>query len=261
MLVDAQNEPVTGYQDADIEGFKASLLSGQIAPALFQALPGVIFWMKDLSGRFMFVNKAFCDEVAMRDAEDLLGLKDEDIFPPELAAKYQADDEKVLALGEALWNAAELTPTRSGGVEWRSTSKMPLMSKEGECVGTAGISRRMGHDEGLPVPTRHHKLAVIIAGIYEHLDEGIDIAEIAKRAAVSLSTLERLFKEHMKTTPRRFIMQVKMSAACDRLINTGMKVNEVATSLGYEEHANFSRAFSKEMGMSPTSYQRYYKKG
>jgi len=89
----------------------------------------------------------------------------------------------------------------------------------------------------------------------------IDIAEIAKRAAVSLSTLERLFKEHMKTTPRRFIMQVKMSAACDRLINTGMKVNEVATSLGYEEHANFSRAFSKEMGMSPTSYQRYYKKG
>lgn len=248
-------------QNADVEGFMSSLLPGQIAPALFQALPGVIFWMKDAQGRFMFVNQAFCSELAMRDADDLLGLKDEDIFPPELAAKYQGDDERVLSSGQALWNASELTPTRSGGVEWRSTSKIPVMDKHGECVGTAGISRRMGHEEGLPVPTRHHKLAVIVASIYEHLDEGIDISGIARRAAVSLSTLERLFKEHMNTTPRRFIMQAKMSAACDRLINTGMKVNEVAASLGYDEHANFSRAFSKEMGMSPSSYQKFYKRG
>ena len=111
------------------------------------------------------------------------------------------------------------------------------------------------------MPTRHHKLAVIVAGIYEHLDEVVDISGLAKKFAVSLSTLERLFKEHMNTTPRRFIMQAKMSAACDRLINTGMKVNEVAASLGYDEHANFSRAFSKEMGMSPSSYQKYYKRG
>ena len=239
----------------------SSLLPGQIAPALFQALPGVIFWMKDVNGRFVFANKAFCYEVAMRDAGDLLGLKDVDVFPPELGEKYQADDEKVLASGEALWNVSELTPTRSGGVEWRSTSKIPLMSKDSRCVGTAGISRRMGHEEGLPVPTRHRKLAVIVAAIYKHLDEGISIASIAKAASVSVSSLERLFKEHMDTTPRRFIMQVKMSTACDRLINTGMQVKEVAASLGYEEHANFTRAFTKEMGMSPRSYQKYYKKG
>ena len=248
-------------QDAYIEGFMSSLLPGQIATALFQALPGVIFWMKDLHGRFMFVNNAFCYEVAMRDAADLIGCKDEDVFPHELAVKYQADDERVIVSGQALWSASELTPTRLGGVEWRSTSKIPLLGKDEQCVGTAGISRRMGHDEGLPLPTRHHKLAVIVANIYERLDEGIDISEVANRAAVSISTLERLFRKHMNTTPRRFIMQAKMSAACDRLINTGMQVSEVAASLGYGELANFSRAFSKEMGMSPSSYRRYYKKG
>lgn len=256
-----QTGEVKDVQDIDIESFMASLLPGQIAPALFQALPGIIFWLKDAEGRLMFVNQAFCSELAMRDTKELLGLKDENIFPPELAAKYQADDERVLASGEALWNASELTPTRSGGVEWRSTSKIPVMDVDGHCVGTAGISRSMGHEEGLPVPTRHHKLAVIVAGIYENLDEVVDISGIARKSAVSLSTLERLFKEHMNTTPRRFIMQAKMSAACDRLINTGMKVNEVAASLGYDEHANFSRAFSKEMGMSPSSYQKYYKRG
>ena len=66
------------------------------------------------------------------------------------------------------------------------------MGKGEQCVGTAGISRSMGHDEGLPVPTRHHKLAVIVASIYEQLDEGIDISEVANRAAVSLSTLRAL---------------------------------------------------------------------
>ena len=65
----------------------------------------------------------------------------------------------------------------------------------------------------------------------------------------------------MNTTPRRFVTQVKMSAACDRLINTGMQVSEVAASLGYDEHGNFSRAFNKEMGMSPRAYQKYYKQG
>ncbi|MBT8045399.1 MAG: AraC family transcriptional regulator [Verrucomicrobiae bacterium] len=248
-------------QGAKVEEFVSRLTPGQIAPALFQALPDVIFWIKDGEGRFVYVNKAFSYEVANRDATELIGLRDEDIFPPELAKNYQIDDEAVLSSGEALWNKSELTPTRSGGVEWRSTSKIPLQSLEGQWVGTAGISRRMGHDEGLPMPTRHHKLAVIVAAIYQHLEKGISITELAKAASVSISTLERLFKEHMNTTPRRFIMQVKMSAACDRLLNTGMQVKEVAGSLGYDDHANFTRAFTKEMGMSPKAYQKFYQKG
>jgi PAS domain S-box-containing protein len=242
----------------DLEGFSARLMPGQIAPALFQALPDVFFWIKDEAGRFVYTNKAFCHEVA---EDDVSGMRDEDIFPPELAQNYQQGDEEVLATGEAFWNKLELIPTRAGGVEWRSTSKIPLKDVDGSWVGTAGVSRRMGLVEGLPMPTRHHKLAVIVAAIYQHLEKGVSIAELAQAAAVSMSTLERLFKEHMNTTPRRFIIQVKMSAACERLINTGMQVKEIASSVGYDEHANFTRAFTKEMGMSPRSYQKFYKKG
>ena len=87
---------VENVQTIDFDGFIEDLLPGQVATALFQALPGVIFWMKDSEGRFVFVNKAFCYEVAMRGADEILGLKDEDVFPRELADKYQADDEAVL---------------------------------------------------------------------------------------------------------------------------------------------------------------------
>ncbi|MBT8037388.1 MAG: AraC family transcriptional regulator [Verrucomicrobiae bacterium] len=256
-----QFDEVEAPPEYDFEGFSSRLMPGQIAPALFQALPDVFFWIKDEDGRFMYMNKAFCHEVAMGDVSELVGLKDEDVFPSVLAMNYQRGDEEVLESGVAFWNKSELIPTRTGGVEWRSTSKIPLKDVDGNWVGTAGISRRMGHVEGVPMPTRHHKLAVIVAAIYQHLEKGVSIVALAKAATVSVSTLERLFKEHMNTTPRRFIMQVKMSAACDRLLNSGMRVKEIAVSLGYDEHANFTRAFTKEMGMSPRSYQKHYKKG
>ena len=235
-------------------------MPGQIATALFQVLPDVIFWIKDKDGRFVYVNKAFCHDMAVMSSVQMVGLKDEDIFPKELAKVFQRGDEEVLASGVPMWDKSELVSNRLGQVEWRSTSKIPLCDVSGKWIGTAGISRKMGRvDESLG-PTRHHKIAIIVEAIYEHLDKRIGVAELAVAAAVSVSTLERLFKEHMNTTPRQFILQVKMSAACDRLINSGLQVKEIAASLGYEEHANFTRAFTKVMAMSPRSYQRFYKR-
>ena len=249
----------------DFKGFTERLEPGQIAPALFQALPDVIFWMKDEEGRFVYVNKAFCHDLAAKEESEVLGLKDENLFPAELAKVFQADDEAVFESGAAIWNKSELVPNRLGGVEWRSTSKIPLKDKEGRWVGTAGITRKMGHVQGYPYfaqgASGHHKLSVIVAAIYEHLGKEVSVKELAEAASVSISTLERLFREHMNTTPRKFILQVKMSAACERLLQTNMLVKEIAESLGYEDHANFTRAFTKMMGMSPSSYQKFYKQG
>lgn len=246
------------------EGFAAQLMPGQIAPALFQALPDVIFWMKDERGRFVYVNRAFCYDVAVKEEEEVLGLKDKDLFPSELAEVFQHDDETVFQSGEPIWNKSELVPSRLGGVEWRSTSKIPLKDRDGKWIGTAGIARRMGHVQGLSYLAQgtsgHHKLSVIVAAIYENLGMEVGVKELAEAAAISMSTLERLFREHMNTTPRKFILQVKMSAACERLLNTNLLVKEIASGLGYEDHANFTRAFTKVMGMSPSTYQKFYTK-
>lgn len=236
-------------------------MPGQIATALFQALPDVLFWIKDSDGRFVYVNKAFCVDVAVMNASEMVGLKDEDIFPPELAEVFQRGDEQVLASREPMWNQSELVPNRLGHVEWRSTSKIPLQGVDGDWIGTAGISRKMGRGNDMREVGHHHKMVIIVDAIYAHLAKSISVTELAEAASVSVSTLERLFKEHMHTTPRRFILQVKISTACDQLMNTEMKINEISTNLGYDEQANFSRAFTKTMGMSPTSYRGFYKVG
>ncbi|MBK1830639.1 AraC family transcriptional regulator [Verrucomicrobiaceae bacterium R5-34] len=248
------------HPELDAKGFTATLMPGQIAPALFQALPDVIFWIKDAEGRFVYVNQAFCHEVAKMSEDEVLGLKDGDIFPPTLAKVFLRGDQRVLKSRKPKLNKPELLPNRMGGVEWRSTSKIPLQDLEGNWVGTAGISRKTGYSEQLPTSGGQRKLSVIVAAIHDNLQHQVSITSLAQAASISVSTLERLFREHMDTTPRQFILQVKMSAACDWLMNTEMQVREVANALGYEEHANFTRAFTKLMGMSPRAYQEFYKK-
>ena len=101
---------------------------------------------------------------------------------------------------------------------------------------------------------------MIVEAIHENLHRSVSIVDLAEAASVSVSTLERLFRDHMNTTPRKFMLQVKMSAACDWLMNSEMQVKEIATRLGYQEHGNFTRSFNKLMGMSPSAYQEFYKK-
>ena len=248
------------YHELNAKGFTANLMPGQIAPALFQALPDVIFWIKDSVGRFVYVNQAFCHEVAKMSEGEVLGLKDDDVFPPALAKVFLRGDQQVLESRKAILNKPELVPNRMGGVEWRATSKIPLQDIKENWVGTAGISRKMNYGERLPTSGGQHKLEVIVGAIHENIQQRVSIASLAEAASISVSTLERLFRDHMDTTPRKFMLQVKMSAACDWLMNTEMHVKEIATGLGYEEHANFTRAFTKTMGMSPRAYQKFYKK-
>jgi PAS domain S-box-containing protein len=62
--------------------------------SLVESLPQNIV-RKDLDGRFTFVNEFFCRTIG-KSVDQIIGKTDFDFFPPELAAKYQMDDRRVL---------------------------------------------------------------------------------------------------------------------------------------------------------------------
>ncbi len=245
--------------DQDIDEFLSNLRAGQVAFNLFDFLPDVIFWIKDKEGRFVYVNDALVDSGSMDTKTEVMGKTDHDIFPVELASIYRSDDVNVMKAGEVLRNKAELVPNNTGGVEWRETSKIPLFDLKGDMVGTSGISRRMGLDEGRPGPSQHRVMNAIVGAIYKCVDQEIKVSELAEAANISVSTLERVFKQHMGTTPKKFILQAKISTSCERLIRTSKSVREIGESIGYPDHANYTRAFKKLMGVSPTRYKEIYK--
>ena len=78
--------------------------------SLVENLPQNIF-RKDLNKRFTFANQRFCQTLG-RPLEEIIGKTDFDFFPPELAAKYQQDDRRVLEVGQPFETDRRARPAR-----------------------------------------------------------------------------------------------------------------------------------------------------
>src|SRR5215471_9237748 len=79
---------------------EAFFQAGAVFQSLADGLPANIL-VKDIHGQRVFVNRGYL-ELHQANREELLGKTDADLFPPEVARKYQADDAKVLQTGTAL---------------------------------------------------------------------------------------------------------------------------------------------------------------
>jgi PAS domain S-box-containing protein len=107
---------------------------------LIDNLPDHIY-IKDTAGRYLLDNAAHQRFMGAAGADQVLGKTVFDFFPPELAARYAADDEEILRSGEPLVNREEPVVDRSGRQRWLWTTKVPLGDGRGRTVGLVCISR------------------------------------------------------------------------------------------------------------------------
>ena len=81
------------------------------------------------------------------------------------------------------------------------------------------------------------------------------IAQVAELAGVSVRTLQRrLSDEGMAFSS--FVDKSRFTVASSLLESTDAKLAEIAIELGYSSQANFSRAFSRWVGVSPGEFRR-----
>jgi len=104
--------------------------------SLVETLPQSIL-RKDLEGRFTFANKRFCGELG-RSLDDIVGKTDYDFFPEELAAKYRADDRRVIESGRIL-DVVEEHITPQGETLHVQVMKTALLDSDGKPIGVQGI--------------------------------------------------------------------------------------------------------------------------
>ncbi len=97
-----------------------------------------LVWLKDREGRFLAVNTPFAQACGLPSAASVVGKTDLDIWPPDLAAAYRADDLAVLESGYP--KNVEEPGTLDGENCWIETYKSPLYL-DGKVVGTVGFSR------------------------------------------------------------------------------------------------------------------------
>lgn len=89
---------------------------------------------KNLDGQFTFANDRFLDW-ENKSADEVIGWTDFDLFPEDLARKYQADDRQVIDTGEVL-DTVESHRTLGGDIRYVQILKTPLFDAGRNVIGT-----------------------------------------------------------------------------------------------------------------------------
>lgn len=98
-------------------------------------------WLKDLESRYIAVNDEFL-RVSGRKEEDVIGRTDMDIWELPFADYYRKDDVDVIQSGKPK-TVEEKQKDSAGREYWVETTKTPIRDKNGEVIGTTGISRNI----------------------------------------------------------------------------------------------------------------------
>ena len=100
----------------------------------------------------------------------------------------------------------------------------------------------------------------IIEYLNEHLDEEVNLSEIAGRFSYSLSSIKRIFKEVTGYSIIAYLINLRLQKAKELLVETSLPIENIATGLGYSNIYYFSTAFKKRWGVSPSRYRSGHRK-
>src|SRR5437899_2598939 len=98
--------------------------------------PSLIF-LKDLKGRYLDVNQQF-ERTFHLIRQGIIGKTDHDLFPPEQATAFQANDLKVMEAGRSL--QFEEVALHNDGPHTSIVSKFPLRRLDGTPYAICGIT-------------------------------------------------------------------------------------------------------------------------
>jgi transcriptional regulator GlxA family with amidase domain len=81
------------------------------------------------------------------------------------------------------------------------------------------------------------------------------VEELAKRVASSRSVLDERFRKRLAVAPMRYLTELRLQRAANLLRSSRLGVAEVATRVGYDSEAAFSRAFRRHVGEPPARWR------
>lgn len=92
-----------------------------------------------------------------------------------------------------------------------------------------------------------------------NLENKVSLEDIAQHVGYSCSHFGNVFLKETSYSPIEYFQQLKIQRACSYLQLTDLKVKEIAYKLEYYDPFHFSKAFKKEMEMTPKEYRAKYK--
>ncbi len=185
---DNQRPALVGGIGTDITDRKRAEQAAQESEAVYFALVESLplsLVRKNLAGEIVFGNQMFCETLG-RPLEELLGKTDFDLYAPDLARKYVADDQSVLSSGEVMHDV-EQHRLPDGRQMYVEVVKGPVRDPQGTINGVQvmfwDVTKRKHAEDALE---RERNL---LQTLIDHIPDLIFVKDAAGKFVVANSAL------------------------------------------------------------------------
>ena len=104
----------------------------------------------------------------------------------------------------------------------------------------------------------HERIVRTLVYIQGHLDDSLDLEQVASQAAFSRFHFHRIFHAMVGEPLKEYVRRLRLERAARDLKLTGEPIARIALDAGFETHESFTRAFSGKFHASPSTYRAAY---
>ena len=222
---------------------------------LFDLLPNVAFYIKDLSGRIMVINRWNCRNCNIPNEMEAIGKTSYNLFPTFFAEEYYESDMTVIKTERPILNKIFHSPDYS--TKPLVVNKVPIYDKNHKIMGVAmmcyfidSTSNSTGWDQ---------RLADVVDYIHGNYAEQVKSETLTQIAGISETHLKRVFNRLFGMPPIEYVILTRINEARDLLETTDRTVSDIAQEVGFYDHSHFIRHFKRIRGCTPNQYRKQLK--
>ncbi len=218
-------------------------------------------YFKDLESKFIKASDSMAHLFKANSVEEIYGKSDFDFFTEEHARPAFEDEMNIIKTKKPIIDKIEKETHADGRVSWVSTSKMPLLDKNNQAIGTFGISKDVTKvlEMEMEIKQRNEELQAQEEELRQNLEEMQTVQDELERQKDELAKEQALMEAMLKNAKEAIYFKdsesrfIKASDSMARLFKV-KSVEEIYGKTDFdfftEEHAR--PAFYDEMNIIKT---------
>jgi two-component system, response regulator YesN len=166
---------------------------------------------------------------------------------------YRIIDDMLEELLRVITARSLVTPPELADYTWHQVTTAKLEDiEEMLCRIVVQLAAELGKRRQ---SKEYHLVQSMIRFMEEKLHQNIGLQDIADHINMGISSVSNIFKEETGSTVYDYLTNLRIDKACELLIDSPLKIADIALQVGYQNENSFIRAFRKVKSITPGKFR------